>query len=179
MVSPMWVPTCCSALYRQERTWCISFGERENEKSTGIQQAGNQTWDLPITTWTLLPLSHWTHGRGAEASLFIKSRQEASADSSCFSHSHSCIHCLILNWDSRWTEFWAWDDWLYKHIVWVNTLTIHHLSLQKIIERRLRWWIVCVPTQAMCLYSQPTLHTHSDQFSTSINTWKLASVSVN
>ena len=49
--------------------WCISFGERE--RKIHKDPAGNWTRDLPVTSWTLLPLSHWTHGRGVEARLHI------------------------------------------------------------------------------------------------------------
>ena len=73
----------------------VSFGRK-------IQRdpAGNRTRDLLITSWTLLPLSHWTHGRGAEASLLITARLEASADSSCLSLCHRWIHCLVFKWRS-------------------------------------------------------------------------------
>ena len=47
--------------------------------------AGNRTWDLPIASLTFLPLSHWAHGRGAEASVLITAVLEGTADSSCLS----------------------------------------------------------------------------------------------
>ena len=50
----------------------ISFGERE--RKIYRDPPGNCTQDLPITNSTLLSLSHWTHGRAAEASLLITSR---------------------------------------------------------------------------------------------------------
>ena len=68
------------ALCRQEQL-DVSFGERE--RKIHRDPAGNRTQDLTIQT--LLPLSHWTHGRGAEASLHITAMLEASADSSCLS----------------------------------------------------------------------------------------------
>ena len=79
-------------------TWyrCKLWREREREReSTGIQTQG-----LLTTSWTLLELSHWTHGRGAEASLLITAMLEASADSSCLSLSLSWIHCIsyVLTW---------------------------------------------------------------------------------
>ena len=45
-------------------------GEREiNPLKKFGDPAGTQTRDLPITSRILLPLSYWTHGRGAKASL--------------------------------------------------------------------------------------------------------------
>ena len=47
-----------------KRTPDVSFGKRERKIHS--DPAGNQTWDLLITSQMLLPLSHWTNGRGAE-----------------------------------------------------------------------------------------------------------------
>ena len=74
----------------------------ERERKIHRGSAGNRTRDLPITSRTLLPLSHWTHGRGAEASLLITAMLEASADSSCLSLSP------FLNGDLRRMGLWAW-----------------------------------------------------------------------
>ena len=82
-------------LCRQEQL-DVSFGER---KKIHRDPAGNRTWDLPITNRTLLPLSHWTHGRGAEASLHITGMLEASAISSYLSV--RWMHCqLSFKWRS-------------------------------------------------------------------------------
>ena len=72
--------------------------ERERERqSTGIQTQG-----LLTTSRTLLELSHWTHGRGAEASLLITVILEASADSSCLSLSQSdTLHKLCFDMTHR------------------------------------------------------------------------------
>ena len=80
-----WSPNV-KVLCRQEQL-DVSFGERKKENHR--DPAGNQTRDLPITSQTLLPPSHLTHGRGAEASLHITAMLEASADSSCLSLSLS------------------------------------------------------------------------------------------
>ena len=69
-------------LCRQEQL-DVSFGERERKSHR--DPAGNWTWELPITSPMLLPQSHWSHGRGAKASLHITAMLEASADSSCLS----------------------------------------------------------------------------------------------
>ena len=61
---------------------------QEKDKSTGIQ--------LGIKRWMLLPLSQWTHGRGAEACLLITAMLAASADCSCLSLFHGRKHCLSL-----------------------------------------------------------------------------------
>ena len=66
-----------------------SLGERKIHRDS----AGNRTWDLPITSWTLLPLSYWTHGRGAEVSWPIMAILEPSADSSCLSLPHRHLVC--------------------------------------------------------------------------------------
>ena len=76
----------------------VSFGERE--RKIHRDPAGNWTRDLLNTSRTLLPLSHWTHGRGAEASLHITAMLEAPADSSCLSLSHRWLHCLVFKWRS-------------------------------------------------------------------------------
>ena len=66
--------------------WCKFWRERKKRIP-----AWNQTWELSISSLTCLPLSHWTHGREAEANLLISARLEALADSSCLSLSHSCL----------------------------------------------------------------------------------------
>ena len=48
----------------------VSFGKRERKICR--DPSGNRTWDLPITSRMLLPLIHWTHTRGAEASLLYR-----------------------------------------------------------------------------------------------------------
>ena len=75
-----------------KRTPDVSFGERE--RKIHRDPAGNPSRNLLTTSQTLLPLSHWTHGRGAKASLLITAKLEASADSSCLSLCHCWIHCL-------------------------------------------------------------------------------------
>ena len=50
----------------------------------------------------------------------------ASADSSCLSLSHHWIHCPSYEWRSPADGV----DWLYRHIAWADTLTIHYPSLQ-------------------------------------------------
>ena len=59
----------------------VRFEERINPQKNGGPD-GIGTKDLPNTT---LPVSHWTHGRGAIASLLIVHRLEASANSSYLS----------------------------------------------------------------------------------------------
>ena len=76
----------------------VSFGERE--RKIHRDPTGNWTQDLPITRQTLLPLSHWTHSRGAKASLLITAMLEASADFSCLSLSHRWKHYRIFKWRS-------------------------------------------------------------------------------
>ena len=69
------------------------------ERKIHKDPAGNRTRNS-ITSLILLPLSHWTHGRGAEASLLITTMLEASADSSCLSLCCHRIHCLSDEWRS-------------------------------------------------------------------------------
>ena len=65
----------------------VSFGERERKLHRA--PAGNQTLEVPITSWTLLPLRHWTHSRGVLTTAML----EASANSSCLSLSLSQMFC--------------------------------------------------------------------------------------
>ena len=66
-----WVLKLCVARNKLD----VSFGERE--RKVHRDPAENRTQDLLNTSWILLPLSHWTHGRGVEASLLIAVRLEA------------------------------------------------------------------------------------------------------
>ena len=81
-------------------------------KNTGIQLGIEPGTFQLLVGRMLLPLSHWTHGRGTEANLLITARLEASANSSCLSvniltvllshisychfHSNSGIHDKVL-----------------------------------------------------------------------------------
>ena len=69
----IWLHTCILAarqvLCRQVLD--ASFGEREKSTEKILGPAGIRTQDLLSTSQTLLPLSHWAHGRGAEARLHI------------------------------------------------------------------------------------------------------------
>ena len=56
-----------------------SFGDREQSTEKILGPAGIRTQDLLSTSQTLLPLSHWADGRGAEARLHIT----AQARSQC------------------------------------------------------------------------------------------------
>ena len=100
----------------------------EREKKIHRDPAGSRTRDLLVTRWTLLPLSHWAHGRGVEASLHITAMLEASADSNCLSLSHRWKHI-----PGRW-GCGPGVDWLYRHLAWADTLTIHHLVSGSIIS---------------------------------------------
>ena len=92
--------------------------------------AGNRAPELPIASRMLLPLSHWTHGRGAEASLLITAMLEGTADSSCLSLSHHRILPELWMEIRGGSGYGSEVDWLYRHISWVDTLTIHHPSLR-------------------------------------------------
>ena len=78
----------------------VSFGERE--RKIHRDPTGNRTQDFPITRRTLLPLSHWTHSRGTEASLLITAMLEASANFSCLSLSLTVGNTI---------EFLSGDPW--------------------------------------------------------------------
>ena len=116
----------------------VSFGERE--KKMHKDPAGNWTQDLPITSVMLLSLSHWTHGRGVEASLLITAMLAASADSSCLSLSHTTLVWMEI--PSRW-GCGPGVEWLFMHIAWVDTLTIflkesHHINVVLLLKYILR-----------------------------------------
>ena len=69
---------------------CMSFREKERKIH----------WIRVV-----LPLSHWTHSRGAEASLLITARLEASAVSSCLSPS---LLDTLLSFKSVWIFQYLW-----------------------------------------------------------------------
>ena len=97
------------------------------ERKIHKDPAGNWTRNS-ITSSTLLPLSHWTHSRGAEASLLITTMLEASADSSCLSLCYHRYTVLVMNGDPQQMGLWVWVDWLYKQLAWANTLTPQPLA---------------------------------------------------
>ena len=50
------------ALWRQEQTWFVSFGERESKSHVSSWESKPER-DLLITSHKFLPLSLWTHSR--------------------------------------------------------------------------------------------------------------------
>ena len=72
--------------------------------------AASQTWDLVYTSQMLLPLSHWTHGGGVEASL-ATARLEASVTSAV-----GYTACNLQMGIPCGGECGLGVDWLYNHI---------------------------------------------------------------
>ena len=68
---------------------------REKEKYTGIQ-LGIKPGTFLLLSWTLLPLTHWSHGRGAEASLHNSYARGLSQLQPSLSLSLRWIHCLVF-----------------------------------------------------------------------------------
>ena len=89
------------ALCRQEQ---INVKILRKRKKSHRDPAGNRTWDLLITSWTLLPLSHWptakerkkvsynSHARGLQLSFSLTVGYTA----------------LVMNGDPCQMGLWAW-----------------------------------------------------------------------
>ena len=90
---------CCSWATLHGNWWehCVHVALQREIRKGHRDPAGSWTRGLPNTSWTLLLLGHWTPDRGAETSLVITARLEASADFSHFSLSHSRKHCLNMS----------------------------------------------------------------------------------
>ena len=97
-----------------KQVW-ICYSERERLPQRIWDPAGNQTLGFPNTACMLLPLSHWTHDRGVEASLLKQHRLRAPAVPLPLMVDYTLPMVHVSREPLR-MGLCIWVNWLYKHI---------------------------------------------------------------
>ena len=97
-------------------THALSRTERERTLQKNLGSSWDSNPDLPNASRMLLPLSHWTYGRGAETRTHIATLVRGlSQFQLTFSLTVDCTACDKVEIPC-WMELRAWVYSLYKHI---------------------------------------------------------------
>ena len=120
-------------------------GEKERN---GQDPAGTQTRDLPNTSQMILPLCHWTHSKGAEASLHIQHNMLETHGRGADASLHIHVQCIAEQARDL-SPNWLPAGWLSQALLLHPTCL---LSIWSGLDPRALYYIH-MPGSVYCKYS--------------------------